>query len=204
MRRILIIYKSQHGQTEKICYYMKDKFKEKNFFCEIHDLAQFEPELVKYDTVIIGAPVYAGRYNKKLLAWTLKNSDELNKKKTTFFTVTLNAADKRAQARKDDQRLINEFLIYTHLQPRFTASIAGALKYLEYNWLMRLIMKQISKKAGGPTDTSKNFEMTNWQVVDAFVDAIEQDDRSSQFAYSKNLDDLSPKKQPKAEETPAF
>ena len=33
-------------------------------------------------------------------------------------------------------------------------------------------MRHISKVAGGPTDTSRDFEMTNWGSLDRFVDEL--------------------------------
>lgn len=50
-----------------------------------------------------------------------------------------------------------------------TAQIAGALKYTEYDYFKRLIMKMISKKEGGATDTSQDYEYTKWDEVTKFV-----------------------------------
>lgn len=49
-----------------------------------------------------------------------------------------------------------------------TASFAGALLYQNYHPLLRWIMKRIARKAGGGTDTSRNYEYTDWGEVEAF------------------------------------
>ena len=35
--------------------------------------------------------------------------------------------------------------------------------------MIRLIMKRIARKAGGPTDTSHDYEFTDWLAIDRFV-----------------------------------
>jgi menaquinone-dependent protoporphyrinogen oxidase len=48
--------------------------------------------------------------------------------------------------------------------------VAGALLYTHYNFLVRLIMKNIARKAGASTDTSRDYDYTNWPALDKFVD----------------------------------
>ena len=38
-----------------------------------------------------------------------------------------------------------------------------------YNFLIRFVMKRIARKAGAPTDTSRDYEFTDWSTLDAFV-----------------------------------
>jgi hypothetical protein len=40
----------------------------------------------------------------------------------------------------------------------------------KYNWLIRLVLKQISEKNGGPTDTSRDHELADWTLVERFVE----------------------------------
>jgi menaquinone-dependent protoporphyrinogen oxidase len=47
--------------------------------------------------------------------------------------------------------------------------VAGALAYSRYNFIIRFVMKQIARKAGAPTDTSRDYELTDWPTLDRFV-----------------------------------
>jgi menaquinone-dependent protoporphyrinogen IX oxidase len=47
---------------------------------------------------------------------------------------------------------------------------AGALAYSKYNFLVKWWMKRIAKKSGGETDTSKDYEYTNWNDVSRFAE----------------------------------
>ena len=44
--------------------------------------------------------------------------------------------------------------------------VTGRLAYREYNFLVRFLIKRIAKKEGGPTDTSRDHELTDWDEVD--------------------------------------
>ncbi len=48
--------------------------------------------------------------------------------------------------------------------------VAGALLYTKYNFLVRFVMRRIAKKGGPETDTSRDYEYTNWAALDKFVD----------------------------------
>jgi menaquinone-dependent protoporphyrinogen oxidase len=46
---------------------------------------------------------------------------------------------------------------------------AGALLYTHYNFFIRWMMKRIVATAGGDTDTSRDYEYTDWNDVRAFA-----------------------------------
>lgn len=54
--------------------------------------------------------------------------------------------------------------------PHRIVLVAGALKYLEYDFLKRMIMRLIAKKEGRDTDTSKDYEYTDWEALRRFCD----------------------------------
>jgi len=47
--------------------------------------------------------------------------------------------------------------------------IAGALKYTQYNFFIKWVMKGIARKEGGSTDTSRDHEYTDWEQVTAYA-----------------------------------
>ena len=66
--------------------------------------------------------------------------------------------------------MIDDFRAETGWRPKSTKAVAGALLYSKYNFLLRWIMKRISRQAGGTTDTSKDHEYTDWAALDRFVE----------------------------------
>ena len=98
-----------------------------------------------------------------------------------FVSVTLSEAGaenpqrpaaERAQAAADAQRMIDVFVTDTGWRPEHALAAAGALAYSKYNFLVRFLMKRIARKAGAPTDTSRDYEFTDWPALDRFVEEI--------------------------------
>lgn len=57
----------------------------------------------------------------------------------------------------------------TGWRPDEVAAFAGALKYSEYGPLTRVVMKRVARRYGGDTDTSRDYEYTDWDEVAAFA-----------------------------------
>lgn len=49
------------------------------------------------------------------------------------------------------------------------AAFGGALRYSEYGFLTRLVMKRIAADATGDTDASRDYEYTDWDEVESFA-----------------------------------
>ena len=62
-----------------------------------------------------------------------------------------------------------DFLTSARWQPTVTTTVAGALPYTKYNWLKRWVMRRIVAKAKGDTDTSRDYEYTDWNQVRGFA-----------------------------------
>ena len=92
-----------------------------------------------------------------------------------FVSVTLSEAGaedprrsdaERNRATADVQRMMEVFFTQTGWHPDRVLPVAGALVYSKYNFIVRAIMKRIARKAGAPTDTSRDYEFTDWAAVD--------------------------------------
>lgn len=170
MDQFLIVYSSRYGQTAKISDHLAHTIRLKGYPVHVEDIeiqSNLSPKGFK--GVLVGTPLYRSRYNTRVVQWVRKNKQELNQMTSGFFLVSLNAADKRPEAKINDQNLVQKFLSITDWVPSIMASFAGALVYPRYNFFIRFIMKRISKAAGEPVDTSRSHELTNWKQVDDFA-----------------------------------
>ena len=182
MNEIALVYSSRTGQTAKIVRYMEGQLQARGFSTQLIDASTHLGRLdSNVDAVIIGCPVYRGQFLRPLVGWVRSHKSQLRNMPTAFFSVTLNAADKRDSARVADRELHRLFIRKTGLVPKFLGSLAGALKYRSYWWVTRLLMARISRSAGGDTDTTQNFEYTDWKLVDHFLQDFTIGDQSSQF-----------------------
>jgi menaquinone-dependent protoporphyrinogen oxidase len=72
----------------------------------------------------------------------------------------------RAAAAKHVGEQLSAFAETTGWHPARVVPVAGALLYTHYNPLVRWMMKKIAKSEAMPTDTSKDYEFTNWGALD--------------------------------------
>jgi menaquinone-dependent protoporphyrinogen oxidase len=92
----------------------------------------------------------------------------LSEMPSAFFSVCLTSAEDTDESRATAQKYVDDFLDDTGWTPRKTATFAGALQYLEYNFATRLLMRLMMKRGGRPTDTSQDYDYTDWAAVEQF------------------------------------
>ena len=171
MARILILYGTTEGQTAKIAQFMADvggKLGEQVDVANIADLPE-TLELLRYDAVLLGGSLHEHHYQRALGAFVARHRAWLAAHRTGFFSVSLGAASRDPAEHVEVRKLMGEFTKGLGWSPGLTASFAGALKYTQYSWLKRMLMKHIAKKEGGSTDTSVDHEYTNWDDVREFA-----------------------------------
>jgi menaquinone-dependent protoporphyrinogen oxidase len=97
------------------------------------------------------------------------HAQALSGKPTAFVSVCLGVLQHDADVQREIHTIANRFLLATGWRPAITEIVAGALMYRKYNWLKRWVMKRIVAKAGGDTDTTRNYEYTDWNALRAFA-----------------------------------
>lgn len=169
---ILILYGSLEGQTEKIAQRIACVIQAKG-----HQASALSGEhlpsdfaAAKYDAVIIGGPIHTGNYPRYLKAFVKSHRDWLNKMPSALFTVCMAIISQQAKSAQIAAQYGEKFTSQTGWQPRLMETFAGAVKYTQYNFITRFIMKMISKQEGGSTDTSRDHEYTDWNAVEQFVE----------------------------------
>jgi len=119
--------------------------------------------------VIIGGSVIAGRHQRYLERFARAHRDELNQMPSAFFSVSGSAAGSSDQDQANARRVLDAFLSKTGWHPRMTATIGGAMAFTKYGVFTRMMLKRISRREGGPTDTSRDHELTDWNQVVRFA-----------------------------------
>ena len=172
--RILILYATSYGQTAKVARYITDCLTRSGCSVRLVHADQLPAGLSPrgFDGVLIGASVIVGRHKASVRRFAKEHRDELNAMPSAFFSVSGSAGSHDARGKIDAQRCIDDFLRETGWRPVLTESIAGAMAFTKYNPIVRWVLKQISKRNGGPTDTSCDHELTDWPEVEQFAGAF--------------------------------
>jgi menaquinone-dependent protoporphyrinogen oxidase len=114
--------------------------------------------------------MHAGGLEKELVAFIGAHRSLILARPRFLFVVLLSAATRdpgmRADALADAGQKIRRQLDVDFDDIEF---IAGALMYSKYPRPLRWLMKQIAAKAGEETDTSRDYEYTDWQQVERYA-----------------------------------
>jgi menaquinone-dependent protoporphyrinogen oxidase len=185
MKPIGILYATKEGQTKRISEYIASRFRTRGFCTDLIDLgAETDIELGRYEAVLLASPVHAGKHHPVLIRFVKRHLAELDSLPAVFLSVTLSEAGaerrnataaEHAQFMADVQKMIDAFIEDTGWHPKQVKPVAGALLYTKYNFLVRFIMKRIAKKAGGDTDTRRDYEYTDWAELDRFVNEFAEE-----------------------------
>ncbi|WP_405221819.1 flavodoxin domain-containing protein [Lentisalinibacter sediminis] len=180
MKRFLVLYATREGQTakvaERIAEHLRAAGAEVTLVNAENTLTADALELARFDRLIFGASMHAGGLERELVGFVNDHADGIRGQARSLFVVLLSAAAK-------DPVLREEWLgdardkIESQLRVPFehVEMIAGALRYSKYPLPLRWLMRRIAGKAGGDTDTSRDYEYTDWEQVRRYAQALVED-----------------------------
>jgi menaquinone-dependent protoporphyrinogen oxidase len=167
MPKVLVVYATKHGHTGRIAARMAEALRTEGVEVDqrpVSDAAEANP--VDYEGVVVGGSLHAGHHHGELADWVKHHHLALESRPTLFVSVSLTAADDTDEARSATQECIDEFIEDTDWNPTRSAAIAGALQYREYDVFTRVLMRLIARRHDQPTDTSRDYDYTDWEGVD--------------------------------------
>ena len=170
MARILVLYGTTDGHTAKIAATVADALRTSGAAVDLIEAGTKEPEPEAYQGVIVAASVHARGYQRSVRQWVRRHAEALRGKPSAFLSVSLGVLQKDPDVQRDVEAIVSGFLRATRWQPAMVQNVAGAVLYTKYNLLKRWIMKRIVANAGGATDTSRDYEYTNWAELHAFAE----------------------------------
>ncbi len=114
---------------------------------------------------MLAASIHAGAHQPEAEAFVRRHLAELNVRPSMFLSVSLSICSKLADEVASARRIAAAFPEHLGWKPAQVVCVAGRLAYTRYGLLKRFVMRRIAKKEGGPTDTSRDHEMTDWTQV---------------------------------------
>jgi menaquinone-dependent protoporphyrinogen oxidase len=180
MANVLVAFASHEGQTRKVAERIATVLRVRHHEVELSDLGRTAPgtlDLSRFGAVLVGSPIRAQGYLRPVVRFVRTHRSQLERLPTLFFSVGLAVLSKIGDGRAQTMKIVEKLVAETGWHPGRIELVAGALKYTRYNFLVRFVMRRISRREGGDTDTSRDHEYTDWDAVDrfavAFLDQVE-------------------------------
>ena len=169
--RILLVYGTSYGQTERIARRIAETLEGAGLEVSLQrgDLLPRALDRSAYDAVIVGASVIFGKHQRYIRRFLREQRDWLARVPSALFSVSGSAGAKVPSARESANRAVEALLAETGWRPALVVMVAGAIAYRRYNPLLRYVMRRISQSTGRPTDTSRDHELTDWEQVVRFA-----------------------------------
>jgi menaquinone-dependent protoporphyrinogen oxidase len=171
--RILILYASEHGQTEAVATALATHFERAGHNAFVYDSRIHQPDPHDYDVVVIGTRIQVEAPARRIRRYVREHRAALNAMPSACFTVSMSAA--AGHDRDGAEACLRRFLRETGWRPDWTATIAGGLPYLRYGRFLRWMMRRIAASTGGPVDIRRNHDLTDWDEVARFAARIAAD-----------------------------
>jgi menaquinone-dependent protoporphyrinogen oxidase len=154
----IVIFDSKHGTTADLASRIAEKLGEGVRLVYLRDKGATGVALDDCDLVVLGGPVYAGRWSARATAFAREREAELAGKTFAFFSCGTVKEEGTASA-------------VASLPPKLAAAavasakLGGAIRWESMNFLERIIVKAVSGKSG-------DMSMIDFAAVDAFAVSV--------------------------------
>jgi menaquinone-dependent protoporphyrinogen oxidase len=180
--RIGVLYSSWHGHVRTIAEHLQVLARTRGYDSVLINVRGPRRNLVALDAcdaaVVVGS-IHFGRHSGRLRRAVEHKLAVLSLIPTAFISVSGSAAS--VQGGDQAEAYAHDFLRASGWQPDQILSIAGAIAYTRYDPITRAMMRFASMIAGRGTDTARDYDYTNWSVLEAFthgfLDVVERAER---------------------------
>jgi menaquinone-dependent protoporphyrinogen oxidase len=151
-----IIYYSKHGTTKKVADMLASKLKVDKTFIDFK--INKSPIIEKYDSIILGSPIYAGNSSKKMKNFCIQNIEYLKSKPIGLYVCGMEKDEIKQQ--EELERAYPLELIEKAKTKQF---LGGEFLFENMNLFERIIIKKIAK-------TDKTVSSINYENLDMFIE----------------------------------
>ncbi|MDS0284438.1 flavodoxin domain-containing protein [Haloarcula onubensis] len=172
MATILTVFGTGEGQTAEIADSITAEFSARGHTATTVNVVDIDSELDpdEFDAVLVGASVHYGRQQTSVRRWVKTNRDVLVRKPNGFFQVSGASGAKNDEGLAEATGYLDKFIDDTDWRPDRIALFGGALRFSEYGFLKRALLKFIVRNQEFETDESGDAELTDWESVVSFAD----------------------------------
>ena len=175
MTRILVVFGTTDGHTATVARRLGESLTGRGVIADVVQARDTGLRPAGYDGVIVAASVHGGVYQPEVRQWVRRHAAVLDDMPTAFVSVSLAILQPEPDVQLAATDTVEQFLDETGWRPTLTRSVAGALLYTKYGWLKRRLMRRIAARAGGPTDTTRDYVYTDWTEIDRLADSFAEE-----------------------------
>jgi len=158
--KMAIVFMSKHGTTEKVVKIISEHLIHYNY--EIFNLRNNKsPDISKFDLVIIGGSIHAGKVQHSVKHFCISNAETLLTKKVGLFLCCMETGDKATQ------QFNNAFPAVLRQHAFYTGLMGGECLTDKMNFFERNLVKMV---IGGP----EKYPKLNGKAISTFLKELDE------------------------------
>ena len=185
MQRVGVFYATKEGHARKVAERVGAALAARTLDVAVHDVtdADADEALGRSDAAVLVGSVHLGKHEPELVAFVKAHREQLDSMPAAFLSVCGEEAgaeqgstpEARAKSAAHVEEQLQSLMNATGWHPRHVRPVAGAFVFTHYNALVRWVMKRTAKRAGLPTDTSRDYDFTDWVALDEFSRSLAEE-----------------------------
>lgn len=167
---ILVVYESRHGSTREIAEHIAEGLRVYGEWQVTLRIAGQVTDLSPYRAVVLGSPVYDGRWLPEAEDFVRDHEHELARRPLWLFSVASFGDNHRYVGKlvKREPRGIEQ--LQAALHPRSYRVFAGVIQPAHWPWYGRLLLRLFGGRVGDNRD---------WLEIDRWIEQLASDLRTS-------------------------
>jgi menaquinone-dependent protoporphyrinogen oxidase len=167
----LIVFGTTEGHTREICQFAARALRDAGHTATVEEVMGegAAVQVNAYGAVLVAGSLHVGRFQPGLVRFVRRHAAELDSRSNAFVSVSLSAAGENPDDWEGLKECLARFEHETGWTPRAVHHAAGAIKFSQYDFFKRLALKHIAAKRGQHTVTSKDYDLTDYDALRAFV-----------------------------------
>ena len=171
--QILVVYGTSEGQTRKIAEFVGARLTMQGHRVVTANAGERPvPDPHAFDAVLVAASLHLGRYQPAVLRYVREHRASISARVNAFLSVSLAAAGRAPEDVEGLRKCLADFMQATGWSPKIVHHAAGAFRYSAYGFLIRCVMKYKAWRRGAPTDTRRDYELTDWEDLARFAEVF--------------------------------
>jgi menaquinone-dependent protoporphyrinogen oxidase len=151
--RILIACATKYGSTYEIAEFMGDELKKTGLSADVY-AAKDVNDVSGYNIIVIGSPVYAGKWLPEVTNMVKRNLAVLKEKKVAVFSAGISVKDDTPENRDKLKEASEEAL--REIKPVLEGFFAGKMTYRELSIPHKIMVKAVKAPEG---------DFRNWRKI---------------------------------------
>lgn len=171
MRRVLVVYESEYGQSAKVAERAGELARSRGHDARVVHVDEADDDVTSeaWDAYVVVSPVYNTRHPANVTRFVRASIAALSSRPSAFLSVSASAASLREAVRSEADVIAWRYVRTFGWATPHVGAVGGALAYPRYGFFVGLAMRAIAWKNGLSTDVSRVHELTDWSAVDRVV-----------------------------------